>query len=188
MKTRPNLAIPDIELLFAPTFYMDHGFANPDAAGISIGIAIQKPESRGTITLRTNRPDDAPIIQPNYLQAESDLACGIEGVKFAREILQAPVFNSVRGKRLWPAEGADSDHDIAEHIRRTSDTIYHPVGTCKIGNDNDAVVDEALRVRGVTGLRVVDASIIPLQITGHTNAPVIAIAEKAADLLLSQKA
>jgi choline dehydrogenase len=185
MKTRPNLAIPDIELLFAPTFYMDHGFANPDAAGISIGVAIQKPESRGTITLRSNRPDEAPIIQPNYLQAESDLACGIEGVKFAREILQAPVFNSVRGKRLWPAEGADSDHDIAEHIRRTSDTIYHPVGTCKMGKDNDAVVDGALRVRGLTGLRVVDASVIPLQITGHTNAPTMAIAEKAADLLLS---
>ncbi|NOT64187.1 MAG: choline dehydrogenase [Acidobacteria bacterium] len=188
MKTRPGLAIPDVELLFAPTFYMDHGFANPDAAGISIGVAIQKPESRGTITLRTNLPDDAPIIQPNYLQTESDLACGIEGVKFAREILQAPVFNSVRGKRLWPAEGADTDRDLAEHIRRTSDTIYHPVGTCKMGNDNDAVVDGSLRVRGLTGLRVVDASIIPLQITGHTNAITIAIAEKAADLLSSSKA
>ncbi len=186
MKSRASLAIPDIELLFAPTFYMDHGFANPQAAGISIGVAIQKPESRGTITLRTNQPGDAPIIQPNYLQAESDLAVGIEGVKFAREILQAPVFNSVRGKRIWPAEGADSDSDIAEHIRRTSDTIYHPVGTCKIGGDKDkeAVVDSALRVYGVTGLRVIDASVIPLQITGHTNAPTIAIAEKAADLLL----
>ena len=131
-------------------------------------------------------PADAPIIQPNYLQAESDLNVGIEGVKFAREILQQPLFNSVRGKRLWPAEGADSDSALAEHIRRTSGTIYHPVGTCKMGKDNDkyAVVDGALRVRGLTGLRVIDASVIPLQITGHTNAPTIAIAEKAADLLL----
>ena len=184
MKSRPSLAIPDIELLFAPTFYMDHGFANPQAAGISIGVAIQKPESRGTVTLRTNNPVDAPIIQPNYLQAESDLNVGIEGVKFAREILQNDTFDSVRGKRLWPAEGEDSDSALAEHIRRTSDTIYHPVGTCKMGNDNDAVVDGALRVRGLTGLRVIDASVIPLQITGHTNAPTIAIAEKAADLLL----
>ena len=184
MKSRPNLAIPDIELLFAPTFYMDHGFANPKAAGVSFGVAIQKPESRGTITLRTNQPDDAPIIQPNYLQAASDLACGIEGVKFAREIFQAPVFNSVRGKRLWPAEGANSDSDLAEHIRRTSDTIYHPVGTCKMGKDKEAVVDGALRVYGLTGLRVIDASVIPLQITGHANAPTIAIAEKAAALLL----
>ncbi len=184
LKTSSSLAIPDVELLFSPTFYMDHGFANPQAHGFAIGVAIQKPESRGTITLRTNRADDAPNIQPNYLQAESDLACGIEGVKFAREILQHKIFDSFRGKRLWPEVDADSDHDIAEHIRRTSATIYHPVGTCKMGNDKDAVVDGDLRVRGLTGLRVIDASVIPLQITGHTNAPTMAIAERAADLLL----
>jgi choline dehydrogenase len=187
LKTRSDVMIPDIELLFAPTFYMDNGFGNPQAHGFSIGVAIQKPASRGAITLRTNRADDAPNIQPNYLQAESDLACGIEGVKFAREILQHKTFDTFRGKRLWPEVGADSDQDIAEHIRRTSDTIYHPVGTCKMGSDkgdSEAVVDSQLLVRGLEGLRVIDASVIPLQITGHTNAPVIAIAERAADLLL----
>lgn len=175
--------IPNIELVFAPTFYMDNGFANPDLHGFSIGIALQKPESRGFLKLKSNDPLAAPAIQPNYLASEIDLAACIEAVKLAREILNAKPFDRLRGKEWWPGEAVKSDEGIAAHIRQTADTIYHPVGTCKMGTDALAVVDPQLRVRGIEGLRVVDASIIPLEITGHTQSPVLAIAEKAAELI-----
>src|SRR5262249_15685381 len=139
--------------------------------------------SRGEIRLRSNDPFAAPLIQPDYLASESDLASGIEGVKIAREILNSKHFDSYRGKEWWPGPDARSDDGIAEHIRRPAHTLYHPVGTCKMGNDVMSVVDDHLRVHGIDGLRVVDASVIPAQITGHTNAPTIMIAEKAADLI-----
>ena len=183
LKINSSQPAPNIELIFAPVFYMDNGFKNPDLHGFSIGIALQKPESRGHIKLKSKDPFVAPAIQPNYLASESDLAACVESVKLAREIFGSKQFNRFRGKEWWPGEAAKTDDDFAEHIRRTAETLYHPVGTCKIGNDAMAVVDDRLRVRGVEGLRVVDASVIPLQITGHTNAPTIAIAEKAADLI-----
>lgn len=183
IRTRPDLRLPDVELVFAPVFYMDNGFSNPDLHGFSIGIAIQHPESRGEIRLASADPFAAPLIQPNYLAAEGDLASGIEGVKIAREILNSKVFDRFRGKEWWPGPGARTDDDFAEHIRATSQTIYHPVGTCRMGNDGESVVDGSLRVRGVEGLRVVDASVFPLQMTGHTNAPAMMLAEKAADLI-----
>ncbi len=183
LKTGSSQLAPNIELVFAPVFYMDNGFKNPDLHGFSIGIALQKPESVGHIRLKSKDPFVAPAIQPNYLASETDLAACVEGVKLAREIFASNQFNRFRGKEWWPGEAAKSDDDFAEHIRQTAETIYHPIGTCKIGFDAMAVVDDRLRVRGVDGLRVVDASVIPLQITGHTNAPTIAIAEKAADLI-----
>ncbi|MBS1789417.1 MAG: choline dehydrogenase [Acidobacteria bacterium] len=176
-------AIPNIELVFAPVFYMDNGFANPDLHGFSIGVALQKPESSGHIRLKSNDPLAAPAIQPNYLASEKDMAACVEAVKLSREILNSRQFNRVRGKEWWPGEAAKTDSDFAAHIRQTADTIYHPVGTCKMGNDALSVVDAQLRVRGVKGLRVVDASVIPLQLTCHTQAPTLAIAEKAADLI-----
>jgi choline dehydrogenase len=185
LRTRSGLDAPDVELPFAPTFYMDNGFGNPELHGFSIGIALQRPESRGQIRLRTADPFAPPIIEPNYFTAESDLTAAIEGMKVAREILYSKPFGPFRGKEWWPGREAKTDEDFAEHIRKTSETIYHPIGTCRIGNDSMAVVDDQLRVRGIEGLRVVDASVIPIQITGHTNAPVIAIAEKAADMIKS---
>ena len=176
-------AIPNIELVSAPVFYMDNGFANPDLHGFSIGIALQKPESVGYIKLKSKDPLAAPAIQPNYLSSENDLTACIEAVKLSREILNSKQFDRFRGKEWWPGEAAKTNDDFAAHIRQTADTLYHPVGTCKMGVDDSAVVDPTLRVRGVKGLRVVDASIIPLQITGHTQAPTVAIAEKAADLI-----
>jgi choline dehydrogenase len=129
----------------------------------------------------------APAIQPNYLASESDMAACVEAVKLSREILNSKPFDRFRGKEWWPGETARNDDGIAEHIRQTAETIYHPVGTCKMGTDAMAVVDAELRVCGVEGLRVMDASVIPLQITGHTNAPVIAMAEKAADLIKNSR-
>jgi choline dehydrogenase len=187
LKTDSSFAVPNIELAFAPVFYMDNGFANPDLHGFSIGVALQKPESRGHIKLRTPDWMAAPAIQPNYLASESDMAACVEAVKLSREILNSKPFDRFRGKEWWPGETARNDDGIAEHIRQTAETIYHPVGTCKMGTDAMAVVDAELRVCGVEGLRVMDASVIPLQITGHTNAPVIAMAEKAADLIKNSR-
>lgn len=183
LNTNSRGGAPNIELVFAPVFYMDNGFKNPDLHGFSIGVALQKPESRGHIRLNSKNPFVTPAIQPNYLASEADLAACVEGVKLAREILGSKQFAQFRGKEWWPGETAKTDDDFAEHIRQTAETIYHPVGTCRMGNDAMAVVDDHLRARGVEGLRVVDASVIPFQITGHTNAPTIAIAEKAADLI-----
>jgi choline dehydrogenase len=183
LKTRSDLAVPDIELVFAPVFYMDNGFANPDLHGFSVGIALQHPKSRGKIHLRSKDPFAAPLIDPNYYSSESDMAVAVEGVKLGRELLHARSFAEFRGKEWWPGPSARTDEELANHIRTTSETIYHPVGTCRIGTDGMAVVDEQLRVHGVAGLRVVDASVIPIQTTGHTHAPVLAIAERAADLL-----
>lgn len=185
LKTRPRMEVPDIELVFAPTFYMDNGFDNPDLHGFSVGIALQHPESRGEIRLRSSDPLAPPLIQPNYFAAECDMTTVVEGIKIARELLYSKFFEPLRGKEWWPGAEVRTDEDITEHVRQTSQTIYHPVGTCKLGTKQDAlaVVDERLRVRGVTGLRVVDASVIPIQTTGHTQTPVVALAERVADWL-----
>jgi choline dehydrogenase-like flavoprotein len=183
IKTRPGIDLPDAELVFAPVFYMDNGFGNPELHGFSVGIAIQHPESRGEVKLRLNDPFAAPLIQPNYLSSESDLVSGIEGVKIGREILNSKQFDRYRGREWWPGPEANSTREITEHIQQTAGTLYHPIGTCKLGSDPMSVVDNRLRVHGIDGLRVVDASVIPTQITGHTNAPTIMIAEKAADLI-----
>ncbi|HKX27946.1 MAG TPA: GMC family oxidoreductase N-terminal domain-containing protein, partial [Blastocatellia bacterium] len=153
IKTSPELELPDVELVFAPAFYMNNGFENPDRHGFSIGVAIQHPESRGQIRLRSKDPFASPLIQPNYLAAEKDLSSGIEGVKIARELLESRPFDLYRGKEWWPGPEIRTDDEIAEHIRRTAETIYHPIGTCKMGPDLMSVVDDHLRVHGIGGLR-----------------------------------
>lgn len=183
IKTQSELEVPDIELIFAPTFYMDSGLKNPELHGFAIGVVLQHPESRGEVRLRSLDPFAAPVIQPNYFAEESDMTPVVEGVKVAREILRSPPFAPYRGREWWPGADAKDDAAIGEHVRRTSETLYHPVGTCRMGKDVESVVDDQLRVHGIAGLRIVDASVIPIQTTGHTNAPVMMIAEKAADLI-----
>ena len=183
LKTRDDLPAPDIELMFAPVFYMNHGFDNPPGHGFAIGIVLQHPKSTGQLTLQSNDPFAPPRIEPNYLADESDLTTLVEGVKLGRQIAQASAFSPYRGEEVWPGQDAKNDKALAAFIRSTSETLYHPVGTCKMGNDAMAVVDADLRVRGVEGLRVVDASIFPAQTNGHPNAVVIAVAEKAAELM-----
>jgi choline dehydrogenase len=177
--------VPDIEIAFAPAFYMNNGWDNPKLYGFAAGVVLQHPESRGEIRLRSADPLAPPIIQPNYYSSSRDMQVSIAGLKLAREILRSGPFDRYRGKEWWPESDAKIDADWIEHVRRTSQTIYHPVGTCRMGTSRDpmAVVDEELRVRGVTGLRVVDASVFPSETTGHTNAPVIALAERAADVI-----
>ena len=157
---------------------MRHGFDNPEEGnGLSLGTTQLRPESRGRVTLRSADPTDDPVIDPNYLEADRDLDVLVEGVRRGREILWAEPFDEVRGAEVWPGEDVHSDAEIAEHVRETSHTVYHPVGTCKMGDDEMAVVDDRLRVRGVDGLRVVDASVMPTLVGGNTNAPTMMIAD-----------
>ncbi|WP_144906417.1 GMC family oxidoreductase [Halobellus captivus] len=184
VRSDPSLDRPDIQFHFGPGYFMRHGFENPDDGnGFYISATQTRPESRGQIELRSDDPFDDPKIDPRYLTEREDLDVLIEGVRRAREIARAEPFDEYRGEEVWPGEDAESDEAIAEYIRERAQTIYHPVGTCKMGDDGTAVVDDRLRVRGVSGLRVVDASVMPRIVGGNTNAATLAIAEKAADLL-----
>lgn len=183
IKVRPEADAPDLEIIFAPTFYMSHGFDNPEGHGYAIGLVLQHPESVGHIRLRSIDPLAPPLIQPNYLASEADVSLLVDGVKLGRRVAEASAFAPYRGAEVWPGPQAKSDDSIGEFIRRTAETLYHPIGTCKMGGDAMAVVDARLRVRGVKGLRVVDASVMPTHTTGHSNAVVVMIAEKAADLI-----
>lgn len=183
VKTNGRAPAPDIELLFAPVFYMNHGFDNPPGHGFAIGIALQHPKSSGQISLRSTDPFAAPKIHPNYFADESDIVTLLEGVKLGRRIANASALTPYRGAEVWPGKDARNDEALTAFLRATTETLYHPVGTCKMGTDAMAVVDPKLRVRGVDGLRVVDASIFPAQTTGHPNAVVIAVAEKAGEVI-----
>jgi choline dehydrogenase len=177
----------DLQFTFVPALLDDHGRHRLDGFGYTVHACGLRPESRGAIRLRSANPAEAQAIRANYLgDAEGrDLALMIEGARVSRRILAAQPFAAYRGDEIFPGSAAQSDRDMEAFIRRKAETIYHPVGTCRMGNDETAVVDSELRVRGVEGLRVVDASIMPTLIGGNTNAPTIMIAERAAELLLS---
>ncbi len=183
LKINPDAPAPDIELVFAPVFYMNHGFDNPPGHGFAIGVVLQHPKSKGQISLRSANPFAAPKIHPNYLADENDVVTLIEGIKLARRIANANALTPYRGEEVWPGQDARNDESLTAFLRATTETIYHPVGTCKMGTDKLAVVDPKFCVRGVGGLRVVDASVFPMQMTGHPNAVVIAVAEKAAEMI-----
>jgi choline dehydrogenase len=182
LKTDPKLEIPDIQLHFAAGLVDDHGRNENKGHGYSCHVCVLRPKSAGTVKLRSNNPFDAPLIDPKFLSNEDDLAVLIKGAKIMRNILEGGEFDSVQTGKLSQVDIAD-DKGIEAEIRAKSDTIYHPVGTCKMGDDAMAVVNDKLEVHGLTGLRVVDASIMPTLIGGNTNAPTIMIAEKAADMI-----
>jgi choline dehydrogenase len=171
---------PDIQLIFGPSYSINHGFDNPEGHGFWLGALCLRPESRGRITLQSADPFDDPKVDPQYLTEEADLQTQVEGVKLVRDILQAEPFDDYRGEMVSPDFDMQSDEQIIEHIRETSETLYHPVGSCKMGTDDMAVVDDRLAVHGVDRLRVVDASIMPTITSGNTDAPTTMIAEKAA--------
>ncbi|TNE36798.1 MAG: choline dehydrogenase [Alphaproteobacteria bacterium] len=188
LKTRAELEVPDIQLHFVNVVMTDHARVKPDRHGSTIHICQLRPESRGFVRLKSTNPQDHPLIQPNYLEVEADRIVMREGVKIAREIYQQEAFEVYRGPELMPGADVRTDAEIDAWIRRSAETIYHPVGTCKMGNDDMAVVDGELKVRGVEGLRVVDASVMPTLVGGNTNAPTIMIAEKASDMILGRAA
>ena len=176
---------PDIQFHFLPAILNDHGRQLAFGYGYGLHVCCLYPKSRGTITLQSNHPADQALIDPNYLSAQEDQQVMIEGVRIARKLLSAPDFDKFQGSELYPGDDAQTDEEILEFLRERAETIYHPIGTCKMGSDDDemAVVDNQLRVRGVAGLRVVDASVMPSLIGGNTNAPTVMIAERAAEFI-----
>ena len=176
---------PDIQLHMVRAIVDDHGRKLHYGAGYSCHVCVLRPKSRGTLQLASADPADAPLIDPAFLEDERDVETLMRGVKTLQRILQAPAFDAVDKTPLYAAE-SESDAEILEDIRNRADTVYHPVGTCKMGDldaDPFAVVDPRLRVRGVAGLRVIDASVMPQVVSGNTNAPSIMIGEKGADMI-----
>jgi choline dehydrogenase len=184
VRTEPGLPAPDLQYYFAPAYVMRHGFDNPEEGhGFGFAASPLHPDSRGRLTLRSADPADAPQIDPQYGDRSSDLSALVDGLRRLRAIAHAGPFDEYRGAEVWPGSGATTDQELAGHLRRTATTAYHPVGTCRMGDGKHAVVDDRLRVRGVQGLRVADASIMPDLPGGNTNLPTMMIAEKAADWL-----
>ncbi len=186
IKSQSEIVAPDLQYFFVLLIYNDHGRKIINDHGFMAYFNIARPESRGTILIRSSDPRKHPMIQPNYLEAPEDVRIMREGVKIGRDILAQRAFDPYRGEEYGPGSTVKSNVEIDAYIRRTSETIYHPVGTCKMGSDSMAVVDNRLRVHGIDGLRVADASVMPRLVTGNTNAPTIMIAEKASDLILGR--
>lgn len=183
LKTLPDLDRPDVQFVFQPAARPRPTFPLPIGHGYAISPVSLYPRSRGTVTLQSPDPHAAPAIDPALLSAAEDIQPLIRAIKLARRILAAPNFARYHGIELAPGKALQSDEEIAQFIRASSYTVHHQVGTCRMGEHPDAVVDSQLRLRGLEGLRVVDASVMPRLIGGNTNAVVVMIAEKAADLI-----
>jgi choline dehydrogenase-like flavoprotein len=178
MRSRPGLEAPDVEFHFAPSMFFDEGLTAPHDSGYCFGPVVIRPTSRGRVMLRAPLPDSKPRVLCNFLTTEEDRQSMIAGVRTAMEIAAQPPLKAVeRAPYIVPA--SDSEEDIWAFVQRAAQTVYHPTSTCAMGQ----VVDSELRVYGVEGLRVVDASVMPTITRGNTNAPVIMIAEKAADVI-----
>lgn len=186
--TRADLEAPDVQLHFASgsTLYNEAGKIRPTPeAGMTAVVNQSRPLSRGHLHIRSSDPAQYPAIHANYLSEELDRTTLLAAVKFMSLVFESDALAPYRLERMSPTPGATSDEELMEHIRQTASTVYHPVGTCKMGSDAQAVVDDRLRVHGIDGLMVADASIMPLLVSGNTNAASIMIAEKAADFLLA---
>jgi choline dehydrogenase len=186
LKSRPDLPEPDLKFLFALALYQNNGREFIRRHGFFAHINVVRPASRGRISLASADPLAAPVIDPNFLAAESDLAGLRAGIRMAREIFRQPAFAPFRDEEIAPGPAVSTDEELDAHIRAHAEADYHSVGTCRMGADPDAVVDSRLRVHGLDGLRVVDASVMPTLVGGNTNMPVIMVAEKAADLILGR--
>ena len=186
-RTRTDKPAADLQLLLMAVLWLDQGLGKPTQHGFTIGAAALKPRSRGAIKLRSKDPLVPPIIQANYCSDEAgeDIRVLIEGIRRARQIAANAEFASLAGAEITPGAGVESEEDLAGYVRQNAQTYFHPVGTCKMGADEMAVVDPQLRVKGVERLRVVDASVMPTIPRANTNAATIMIAEKAADLILA---
>jgi choline dehydrogenase len=184
-RSSPSEPLPDLQFHFTPARQNDHGrdLRFLMGEGYSLHVCNLRPKSRGEIRLSSIDPAAKPHIHANYLSEAEDMEKMLAGVKWVRKIFESPAFDRYRGKELVPGHEVQTDEDLMRFIRARAETIYHPVGTCRMGTDALAVVDPELRVRGMEALRVVDASVMPTLVGGNTNAPVIMIAEKAADMV-----
>lgn len=185
LKSDPGLRYPDLQLHLTPALVTSHDSSWPDEHGLTVYVNHAYPASRGSVLAASRDPSQHPRISANYLSEPEDLAVLREGVRMTLDVLAQKAFDDVRGTALTLRHGAVTDTEIDEFIRDKAETVYHPVGTCRMGADADAVVDTHLRVNGVEGLRVVDASVMPALINGNTNAPTIMIADRASDMILA---
>lgn len=186
VRTSPDLELPDVQLHFVAAVLSDHGRGASPGHGFTVHMCQLRPESRGEVRLRSADPRAAPMIQPNYLASEIDRAVMRRGVRIVRDVLRQPAMAPYRGQELEPGDAIHSDDALDAWIRQNAETIYHPVGTAKMGVASDpmAVTNHRCQIIGVENLRVVDASVMPTLIGGNTNAPTIMIAEKIADDIL----
>ena len=184
LRAHPASETPDIQASVALFSVQNIGDALHPFSGVTGVCTLLRPESRGHVRIKSADPRQAPAIHPNYLAAQRDRDTLVAGMRALRRIIQAPAMAQHIAEEVEPGPGCDSDADLLDYIRRRGSTVYHPVSTCRMGQDGRAVVDERLRVRGFAGLRVIDASIMPAVVSGNTNAATIMIAEKGADMVL----
>lgn len=187
-KSMEGLETPDIQFHFQPLSADKPGIEMHPFSGITSSVCQLRPESRGHIHISTPRAADYPKIVPNYLSATADQLCAIRAVKFARAMTETKALSPFIVREHVPSNNPQTDEELLDCARNISQTIYHPTSTCRMGHDDLAVVDDRLRVRGIAGLRVADASIMPDIVSGNTNAPTIMIGEKASDMILQDRA
>lgn len=186
VKTTSGLDRPDTQIVFQPARRNQSTFPLPLGHGYNISVVLLYPKSRGRVALSSPDPHEAPVIDPNILGVPEDFDPLVRGLKLARKILAAPAFAPYNGTEFLPGPKVESDDEFEGYLRDTTATVFHPAGSCRMGVDDPAVVTPELRVRGVDGLRVADASIFPRLMGGNTNAPVVMVAEKAADMILGR--
>jgi len=189
VKTRPELAAPDIQYFFMHASYANAAERILDREpGMTLGVSQMRPESSGSIHVRTANPYDAPVIRPNFLAHAVDQDCLVQGMKIGRQIANTDPLRSYVAEEVSPGRGVATDAQWLDFARENGQTIYHPIGTCRMGEDARAVVDSRLRVHGLQGLRIVDASVMPSMVSGNIQAAVMMLAERASDMILQDSA
>jgi choline dehydrogenase len=184
-RTQPHLASPDVQFHFQPLSVDSYDTGLNKFSAFTLSVCQLRPASRGEVGLRSRDPNDVARIHGNYLQAAEDCEAMVRGVRLAQRIVEAPALASQVAGCWKPGPDVQTDAQVLQYVRDTGMTIFHPSGTCRMGTGDDAVVDDTLRVHGLSGLRVADCSIMPTIVSGNTNAAALMIGEKAADLVLA---
>ena len=184
VRTNPEVATPDVQFYFFPLSSDMPGAPLHEFSGLTTAAAQLRPESRGDVMIKSADPREAPAIRTNFLSTETDRRIVVEALKIVRKVAASPAMRSCIDSEYMPGKDLQSDDELLSFARTTGSTLFHVSGTCKMGSDRDAVVDDRLRVHGVSRLRVVDCSIMPTLVSASTNATAIMIGEKAADMIL----